>query len=119
MARFHLTGPAIADIVDVLAWSAENFGEHERDRYAALIATAIREISADPEHASSKARSEFGQHIRSWHLRISRDRVEGEHVQRPWHVIFYRVDGDIVIIRRVLHEVMDFQRHLDDARWDE
>jgi len=119
MAKYHLTGPANDDIADALDWSVERFGENERNRYAVLIASAIRELAADPEHASSKARPELGERIRSWHLRISRDHVEGNHVQQPRHVIFYRVDGDLVIIGRVLHDVMDFQRHLDDALWYE
>ncbi len=119
MSKYHLTGPANDDIADTLDWSVEHFGENERGRYAALITTAIRQIAVDAEHPGSKAWPEIGVRIRSWHLRISRDRVEGDRVQQPRHVIFYRVDDDLVLIGRVLHDVMDFQRHLDTATWDE
>jgi toxin ParE1/3/4 len=68
MARYHLTRPAIGDIATVLAWSVDHFGDEARDRYAVVIATAIRHIAADPEHAASRARPEVGEHVRSWHL---------------------------------------------------
>lgn len=45
MARYRLTHAGQADIVSILAWSHERFGEEARKRYEALIATAIRDAS--------------------------------------------------------------------------
>ncbi len=42
MARFRLTDAAQADIVSILAWSHEQFGQEARQRYEALIAAASR-----------------------------------------------------------------------------
>jgi toxin ParE1/3/4 len=43
MAEYRLTHVAQADIVAILAWSEEQFGEEARKRYEALIATASRD----------------------------------------------------------------------------
>jgi hypothetical protein len=42
MAGYRLTHAAQADIISILAWSDEQFGEEARKRYETLIATAIR-----------------------------------------------------------------------------
>ena len=42
MANFRVSHAAQADIISILAWSNEQFGEEARRRYEALIAAAIR-----------------------------------------------------------------------------
>jgi plasmid stabilization system protein ParE len=36
-------------------------------------------------------------------------------VARPRHVLVFRLDGDVVVLIRVLHEAMNFPDHLDDV----
>lgn len=45
MAEYRLSQAAEADIVSILAWSHERFGEQARRRYGALMAAAIREAA--------------------------------------------------------------------------
>ena len=47
MAVYRLTRAAQADIIDILAWSHDRFGEEARKRYESLIATAIRDAAAN------------------------------------------------------------------------
>lgn len=44
MTRYQLSAAAQADLVNILAWTHEQFGEAARKRYETLIATALRDI---------------------------------------------------------------------------
>jgi toxin ParE1/3/4 len=56
--------------------------------------------------------------MRSWHLRGSRNRTTGGIVRRPRHFLIYRVDDDILVIGRILHDAMELRRHIDtDTSW--
>ena len=122
MARLRLSAAARADIVALLAWSAERFGDRARDRYETLLATALADLANDPMRLGSAARPELGDSIRSYHLRHSRARAAGGEgpVGRPRHLVLYRLDGaGIVEVGRVLHDAMELDRHMPSARDDE
>lgn len=118
MADYRLTHTARADIVSILAWSHEQFGEEARQRYEALIATAIRD-AASRSDGGPTLRPELGDGVFTWHLSRSRARVPEGRVHRPRHFLVCRRDGDTLVIGRVLHDAMDLRRHVDTRRtWD-
>ncbi|HEX4180478.1 MAG TPA: type II toxin-antitoxin system RelE/ParE family toxin [Caulobacteraceae bacterium] len=114
MADYRLTEAAETDIIEILAWSEAQFGEAARQRYERLIVTALMDIAATPVRPGSIARPELGEGVRSWHLRGSRTRARGASgiVQRPRHFLIYRQLGALVVVARVLHDVMELERHL-------
>lgn len=112
MAVYRLSRSAQSDIEAVLRWSEARFGESARRRYQALIAAAIREISANPKQIGCQPRPELGARVYSWHLRMSRDRSKADPVGRPRHFLIYRIDDEAVVIGRVLHEAMDLAQHV-------
>lgn len=120
MFRYRLSEAAQADIVDVLAWTHERFGEPARLRYESLIVAALRDVATSPERQGSIARPELGAGVRSWHLRLSRAHVESgvAVVRQPRHFVLYRVEPQLVEVGRVLHDAMELARHLDsDSSW--
>lgn len=121
MALYRLSAAATEDIVQILAYTEENFGEIARIRYERLLIAALGDIAADPERIGSVARAELGAKVRSYHLRYSRDRARTEHgiVQRPRHVILYRTTPEIIGIGRVLHDAMELERHLPGSYGDD
>jgi len=115
MARFRLARPAQIDLANILATSAERWGTEGRQRYAAVLAAAMRQVADEPEGPLTKKRPELRSGIRSFHVRYTRRSAEGARVRRPVHVLYYRVAQEGVIeIVRVLHEKMDPSRHLDE-----
>jgi len=112
-ARYRLSRLAQSDIVAILAWSQEQFGPVARGRYQALIATALRDIAEQHDRPGMRARPELGDGVLTWHLRQSRGHAEGGHVSQPRHLVVFRLDADIVVVGRVLHDTMDLGRHLD------
>jgi toxin ParE1/3/4 len=118
VTRYRISHAAASDIIDILTWSQQQFGEQARTRYEKLIATAIRDITANPTRPGSAQRPELGEGVRSWHLRGSRTDTPGGVVRRPRHFLIYRVEGDILVIGRILHDAMELRRHIDtDTPW--
>lgn len=114
----RLAAAANADIIDILAQSELDFGPTARRRYEALLSTALRDISEAAERPGSAARPELGGDIRSWHLRLSRERARSPDggVRRPRHLILYTVIDDATIgVLRVLHDAMELHRHLGEG----
>lgn len=119
MAEYRLTQTARADILSILAWSHEQFGEEARKRYEALIATAIRDAASRSDEGGPTLRPELGEGVRTWHLSRSRARAPGGRGHRPRHFLICRRDGETLVIGRVLHDAMDLRRHVDARRtWD-
>jgi toxin ParE1/3/4 len=115
MARFRLARPAQIDLANILATSAERWGAEGRQRYAAVLAAAMRQVADQPEGPLTKKRPELRSGIRSFHVRYTRRSAEDATVRRPVHVLYYRVAQEGVIeIVRVLHERMEPSRHLDE-----
>lgn len=115
MARLHLSAAAQADILSLLVWSTERFGDVARKRYEALLVAALADLAAEPDRPGTMPRPELGSGIRSYHLRHSRTRVRGTEaaVRRPRHLVLYRIDLDgTVEVGRVLYDAMELERHV-------
>ncbi len=121
MARYRLSSAAQADIIDILAWTEKHFGDVARQRYETLLVTALRDISSEQGSVGCIERPELGEGIRSWHLRLSRERARTQTgiVHRPRHFLVYRLENDLVVVARVLHDAMELARHLDpEGSWE-
>lgn len=119
MRGFRLSRLAATDILEVLIWSEHEFGEGARLRYERLIEAALADILEDPLRLGSHARPELGAGVRSWHLRLSRERArtpEGV-VRRARHVVIYRNQQRLVVVGRLLHDAMELARHLREP-WE-
>lgn len=115
MARFRLARPAQTDLANILSISAERWGLEGQQRYAAVLAAAMRQVADEPEGPLTRKRPDLRSGIRSFHVRYARRSAEVATVRRPVHVLYYRVAQEGVIeIVRVLHERMEPSRHLDE-----
>jgi toxin ParE1/3/4 len=114
MLRYRLSKAAQSDILDILAWSQRRFGEGARKRYETLIVTALRDVAAQSDRPGSLERPELGVGVRSWHLRLSRERARTATgvVRQPRHFLIYRMEAGSVVCGRVLHDAMELARHL-------
>lgn len=120
MFRYRLSEAAQGDVLEILAWTYERFGEAARLRYESLIIAALRDVASQPDRPGSLARPELGAGVRSWHLRLSREHPKPGVgiVHRPRHFLVYRLQPGLVVVGRVLHDAMELARHLDpDATW--
>ncbi|KJZ52949.1 type II toxin-antitoxin system RelE/ParE family toxin [Pseudomonas sp. C 49-2] len=115
MPQYRISNAARADIVDILRLSQTQFGDQARQRYQALILTALQALASTPYCIGSHDRDELAPGLRSYHLTYSRQQVKHPHgrVKSPRHIVFYRVANDALIeVVRLLHDAMEVQLHL-------
>lgn len=112
---FRLSAEAQADVADALDWSLAKFGEDAFQRYSKLLRVSFRDIVDDPLRIGSREFDCNGEVVRLYPIRFSRKNaaVDGVVVQRPRHLIAYRVAGDGELeILRVLDDRMDVPEQL-------
>lgn len=113
-SRLVVSLAAQQDIVEILRWSVNNFGERAAERYKVLLKQAFRDITSDPECPGSQDMPELAKGIRSYHLCHSRDRSRTSRgiVREPRHFVIYRCRQNVIDIVRILHDARELSRHL-------
>jgi toxin ParE1/3/4 len=98
-----LSPRARRDIVEVLAYTRDQWGVPKAREYAALTREAIAAIASEPQ--SGKSRDDIRPGVLAYHI--------SQRGRRARHILFYRIDtfGTVEIVR-FLHDAMDFARHL-------
>ena len=119
--KLLLSNPALADIEHILEWTTGAFGTVGRQRYEALIQTALTDLAANPVRLGTRQRDDIAPNILTYHLSTSRKRtVSSTQVAKPRHLILFRVSNQAAIssgsaevqILRFLHDSMDFVQHV-------
>jgi toxin ParE1/3/4 len=103
--RLRLGLIAERDLIKIVGWTAENFGAQQARVYRRTLLLAIRALGAGPDPPGSRARDDIVRGLRALHIaRAGR---------RGRHFLIYRVVGEREIeIIRILHDSMDFRRHV-------
>ncbi len=96
MTRYVLSPQAQADLDEIWDHSAAHWGDDQAEAYARQIQAAIEMI------AKTSRRGRPCDDIRPGYFKLA----VGS------HVLFYRQIGEIIDIVRILHQRMDFDRHL-------
>jgi toxin ParE1/3/4 len=86
------------DLREIWRYTAATWGDHQADRYLRDLERAMRQAARDPDRAPFAPELGPGLH------RLTFER----------HRIFFRVESDDLVVIRVLHDQMDFARHLQD-----
>lgn len=97
MAKFHLSNKAVDDLDSIWLYTKETWTEDQADYYYHELIIACQEIANHPTYLNREYKEImtglFGHHINK-------------------HLIFYVLVEDGVAIVRILHERMDFGKHL-------
>lgn len=84
----RISPEAAKDFDDILLYSQELWGEEQADRYETSLTNAFERIESHIH--IGQQRNELRRNVRSYHV---------EH-----HVIFYRLEDELVEVVRILHE---------------
>ena len=95
-----------------MSWSQQEFGTRAASRYLELILQALKDLEANPMRPGAKQRPELPQGVFTYHLTGSRNRVTGESVVTPRHLVLYKIDERSLNVLRILHDSRDLARHL-------
>lgn len=115
MLRFRLSDSAQADIIGILVWTHEQFGEAARLRDESLIVAALRDVASQSDRPGSIVRPELGAGVRSSHLQLSRRHATTGVglARRSRHFFVYRVEPDLLVVGRVRNDAMELEQNLD------
>lgn len=96
MSRYRLTPRAQSDIEEIWDYTASRWDAEQAETYIRQIKAAIEVVAADPRRGRAC------------------DEVRAGYRKYPAgsHVLFYRTTPNGVNIVRILHQRMDFERHL-------
>ena len=104
MIPFRTTRYAKQDLRSIVRYTIDNWGKTQAAAYVELISLAYQSIAANPFLLGSKSRDDLASRCRTFRC--------GK------HVIFYRLRNDTVEIARILHESMDFPKHVGETSFD-
>jgi toxin ParE1/3/4 len=96
VTRYTLSPRAQADIEDIWNYTIERWDAQQAEIYLRQLRTAIESVAATPRLGRSCS------HIREGYYKYA----SGS------HILFYRLVANSVDVVRILHERMDFERHL-------
>ncbi len=100
MAQVLVSGSASADLVGIKAYSVKQFGQRVTSEYLAGFERCFALLAEHP-------------HIGMLHNEI---RPAIRSIPNGSHRIYYDVEGDTVMIRRILHKASDIKRWLRKER---
>lgn len=103
MARVIRSPRAKRDIVEVLEYTMERWGKAQAREYGELIKQALVAIATDPQRGMP--RDDVRRGVLAYHI--------SQRGRPARHIVFYRIGttGTVEIVR-LLHDAMDFERHL-------
>lgn len=112
--RRRFASEALSDIDALLAYSLQNFGAAGMQRYVALLDVAVQDICQQPKRLGVTSYGVGVNAFFAYHLKHSNRKLRAlEKIGKPRHLIFFRVQGNTLMVSRVLHDAMDFIAHLD------
>ena len=96
MSRYRLTPAAQRDLSSIWDSTEDRWGTGQAEKYIREIQAAVERVAEDPDRG--RTREEIREGYRSY--------VVGS------HIVFYLQRLDHIEVVRVLHQRMDFGRHL-------
>lgn len=96
MLKIKITDSANLDLVEIGQYTEYRWGENQRDKYLGDIDSCLYSLAEEPE--LGRDRSELRAGCYSYSV--------GK------HVVFYTYDSEALYVLAILHERMDFERHL-------
>jgi toxin ParE1/3/4 len=111
MLPYRISKAAESDIEGILDYSFHTFGEEAALRYENLLKVSITALRRGVNRPGA---SPTLRELSKFHISMCKKEahVDGVMVTTPRHIIFFRVSNDILEVIRVLHDSMDFERHL-------
>ena len=104
----RLTATAEADIREILRWTLAQFGEAPARAYAETLSAALGSLTAGPAIMGARERHDIAKGLYTLHV--------ARKGRRGRHFVMYRVGHehgrDVIEVLRLLHDAMDFPRHL-------
>lgn len=102
----RITKQAELDLFEIVHWTHTQFGRGQADAYERILIEAVDALGAGPAIRGVRRRDDLVAGLRTLH--VTRGRKKGR------HLLFFMFNESerAVEVLRILHEAMDFARHL-------
>lgn len=104
MKGYTLTLPASDDLLGIFEYTLEKWGEEQVHVYVGQLERTFNQLADNPLKIGSKSAEKLAKGCRIFKV--------------AHHVIVYRREAEHLLIIRILHESMDFPRHVGEAAFD-
>lgn len=96
----------------IVFWTAGQFGEKQARTYEGVLKSALSGLRHGPSVPGARLRPDIARGLYSIHA--------GGSSRRARHLILFNVVNDVtIVVVRILHDGMDFRRHLPVDEADE
>lgn len=103
MKSYRLSDFADEDLLSIFLYTIEKWGEDQVPVYLGLLDQAFAQLVANPFAIGSKSRDDLAIRCRVF--------------KAGHHVVFYRPEEEFIAIARILHESMDFEKHVAEEHF--
>jgi toxin ParE1/3/4 len=108
----EFTLKALEDLSSIQAWTHSRFGEITSLHYDELLEHALADLLDAPTRLGVMEHAELPQGVFLYHLRFSRLTTKPGAIEKPRHLIVFRVSTATLTVLRVLHDSMDLPAQL-------
>jgi len=115
LADYRLSAAAEDDLVDILTWSQQQFGELAQERYHELMFTAFDDIASNPADPMISWKTLKSGRAGLYHISHSKAHVSASsgQVGDPRHsIVFIEDDDGVILIIGFIHDSMLMPRAL-------
>lgn len=99
VAKFHLTNLAVTDLSDIADFTIQNFGIEQARNYRDGLKNCFETLAENPQLGRSA--DGLAPNLRRY--------------EHQAHVVFYLPEDSGILIVRILHQRMDYKRHLSSS----
>jgi len=107
----RLSDAAQADFYEIIDWTKSHFGNVQADAYAETLSDAIDSLTDGATVSSARSRDDLLPGLFTLH--VARRGHKGR------HVVLFRIENaknNVIEVLRILHDSMDFARHLPEEK---
>lgn len=94
--KLILSDAAVVDLQNISAYTNAQWGAEQEERYLRILYRTLRDMADDPSRAKNREDLYPGCHM----------------VASGKHRIFFTIHDEVIGVARILHQAMDFGRHL-------
>lgn len=95
--KYRITEAAYNDLSDIYFYTLHEWSENQASRYFESIIQEIELFSENPEKGK----------------RLPKVRTDFLYFRALSHYVFFKKNGEMIEVIRILHKMMDFSEHLE------
>ena len=112
--HLQVSTDARQDIRAIYIYTTQRYSREQAKTYRSLIEQALVDLENNPTRLGSTEIPEIGEGVRGYRLSLATQKTKAT-IKKPRHIIIYtEVRENTWYVLRILHDSMDFQKHISN-----